>query len=67
MWLVIGNIGGLSLGILSYAIPVSLLESFLDAFIYSEDKPFEKVKPILITIAFISFEVTFRQELATTV
>jgi len=33
MWLVIGNLGVLPLGILSIAIPLSLLEAFLASFI----------------------------------
>lgn len=33
MWLVIGNLGVLPFGILPYAIPLSLLESILAAFI----------------------------------
>lgn len=33
MWFVIGNMGVLPMGILPYAIPLSLLEAFLAAFI----------------------------------
>jgi hypothetical protein len=34
MWLVIGNLGVLPLGILVYAIPLSLFEAFIASYIY---------------------------------
>jgi len=34
MWLVVGNLGVLPFGILVYAIPLSMLEAFLAAFIF---------------------------------
>ena len=36
MWLVVGNLGVLPFGILVYAIPLSLLEAFLAAYIFSK-------------------------------
>jgi len=34
MWLVVGNLGVLPIGILVYAIPLSMLEAFLAAYIF---------------------------------
>jgi hypothetical protein len=42
MWLVIGNMGVLPLGILPYAIPLSLFESYLAAFIIIKTSQSEK-------------------------
>jgi hypothetical protein len=42
MWLVIGNMGVLPLGILPYAIPLSLFESYLAVFIIIKTSQSEK-------------------------